>query len=280
LVWLGVGLISGAARPRVDELRCTFLAVGHGGCIVLETPDGRTALYDVGSLAGPEVMRRNVAPYLWHRGIRRIDEVFLSHADLDHFNGLVALLDRFSVGQVSCTPTFRDRATPAVKRTVQEITDRGVPVRVLSAGTRLKLGEVDLEVLHPPLVGPDGKENCRSLVLLIRHAGHSILLTGDLEGTGTERLLTLRPVRVDCLMAPHHGNQAATQPLIAWSEPQCVVSCDGIPRAVRKPDPNHGAGPLQLATWPHGAVTIHSRRDELIVTTFQTGKRWLLPQRP
>src|SRR5439155_22277540 len=26
LVWFGVGLLSGAARPRSDELRCTFLA--------------------------------------------------------------------------------------------------------------------------------------------------------------------------------------------------------------------------------------------------------------
>jgi competence protein ComEC len=157
LVWFAVGLVSGAARPRPEELRCTFLAVGHGGCIVLETPDGRTLLYDVGSLSGPEVARRNIAPFLWQRGVRRIDEVFLSHADLDHFNGLVALLDRFAVGQVSCTPTFQDRATAAVRRTVQELKVRGVPVRILFADTRLKVGEVDMEVLHPPTVGPDGK---------------------------------------------------------------------------------------------------------------------------
>jgi competence protein ComEC len=36
-VWLAVGLLSGATRPRADELRCTFLAVGHGGCIMLDT---------------------------------------------------------------------------------------------------------------------------------------------------------------------------------------------------------------------------------------------------
>src|SRR5438128_7169068 len=99
LVWLTVGLANSAARPRADELRCTFLAVGHGGCVVLETADGRTLLYDVGSLGGPEMTRRHLAPFLWQRGIRRIDEVFLSHADLDHFNGLTALLERFALGQ-------------------------------------------------------------------------------------------------------------------------------------------------------------------------------------
>jgi competence protein ComEC len=61
-------------------MRCTFLAVGHGGCTVIETPDGRTLLYDAGAITGPDVTRRIIAPYLWSRGIRRIDEVFLSQS--------------------------------------------------------------------------------------------------------------------------------------------------------------------------------------------------------
>src|SRR5207245_5800649 len=36
LAWLCVGLLSGAIALPADELRCTFLAVGHGGCTVLE----------------------------------------------------------------------------------------------------------------------------------------------------------------------------------------------------------------------------------------------------
>src|SRR5581483_4671645 len=87
LAWACLGLVFVLIRWPVDELRCTFLAVGHGGCTVLETADGRTILYDAGSLAGPEVGRRQIAPFLWHRGIRHIDEIVLSHADLDHFNG-------------------------------------------------------------------------------------------------------------------------------------------------------------------------------------------------
>ena len=51
--WVCVGLLAGAVRPAADELRVTFLAVGHGGCAVLETPDGRTLLYDAGAIRGP-----------------------------------------------------------------------------------------------------------------------------------------------------------------------------------------------------------------------------------
>jgi competence protein ComEC len=279
LAWLTVGLFSGAVGTRPDELRCTFLAVGHGGCTVLETPDGRTFLYDAGSLRGPEVAQRQIAPYLWQRGIRRIDEVFLSHADLDHFNGLLALLDRFSIGQVSCTPTFTERQTNAVRATVRGLESRGVTVRVLKAGDHLQAGAVHIDVLHPPIVGPDGNENSRSLVLLVRHANHSVLLTGDLEGAGLGRVLGLKATKVDVLMAPHHGNRAATLPLIAWSKPHLIVSCQGPPRSKIHKDLTDPQNGLFLGTWPHGAITIRSRTDQLVVETYQTQERWRLPWR-
>ena len=89
--WLCVGLVLAFWPPRTSEFRCTFLAVGHGGCVVLETPGGKTLVYDAGAITGPDVTRRHIAPYLWSRGIRRIDELLVSHGDLDHFNGIPAL---------------------------------------------------------------------------------------------------------------------------------------------------------------------------------------------
>jgi competence protein ComEC len=97
ITWVCIGLLAGAWKPAADELRLSFVAVGHGGCTVLEAPDGRVILYDAGTIAGPDVTRRHIAPFLWSHGIRRIDEVFLSHADLDHFNGIPALGERFPV---------------------------------------------------------------------------------------------------------------------------------------------------------------------------------------
>jgi len=279
LGWLCAGLIAGAARLPDDELRCTFLAVGHGGCTVLETPDGRTLLYDAGSLAGPDVTRRQIAPYLWQRGIRRIDEVILSHADLDHFNGLPDLLDRFAVGQVTCTPTFADKTTPGVRHTLNVLRERAIPMRIVKAGDRLTAGDVSLEVLHPPAVGPEGNENARSLVLQIRHAGHTILLTGDLEGTGLQRVLgELPPRRIDVLMAPHHGSHRTNTPdLTRWARPRVAVSCQG-----RLLSPNRvaerytRAGSHFLDTHRHGAVTIRSHASGLVVETFLTKERFAI----
>jgi competence protein ComEC len=271
LTWICLGLMVGAFRWPSDELRCTFLAVGHGGCTVIETADGRTMLYDAGAISGPEVTRRSIAPFLWHRGLRRIDEVFLSHADLDHFNGLPALLDRFSVGQVTCTPTFSSKRTEGVGRTLDALAAWHIPVRVVHAGDRLRAGALEIEVLHPPATGPEGNENARSLVLFLRHLGHTILLTGDLEGAGLERVLSMPPKELDVLMAPHHGSRVSNRAdLAAWAHPRIVVSCEGKPRGpTRPPEPYSSLGAKFLGTWPYGAVTIRSHTTGLVVETYR-----------
>lgn len=146
--WIVFGLALPPASPPADELRVTFLHVGHGCCVVMEPPDGRVILYDAGTTLGPDAVRRTIAPYLWQRGVRRIDEVFLSHADLDHFNGLPALLDRFSVGLVTLTPSFRDKPTPAVTATLAALDRRGVPTRIASAGSVFAAGGVTFENLR------------------------------------------------------------------------------------------------------------------------------------
>ncbi|MFL5243474.1 MAG: DNA internalization-related competence protein ComEC/Rec2 [Gemmataceae bacterium] len=275
--WLCVGLLAGSARPTANELRCTFLAVGHGGCTVIETPDRRTILYDAGALGGPDVTRRQIAPFLWQRGIRRIDEVILSHADLDHFNGLPELFKRFAVGQVTMTPSFAIKEIEAVRVFMNELKQRGIPVRIVQAGDRLSAGPVEMEVLHPPAKGPPGNENARSLVLLLEHEGHTLLLTGDLEGAGLERVLSLPPQRVDILMAPHHGSLAANKKELAeWANPHVVIACQGPPRwPSRKTEPYTERGMRYLGTWPHGAITIHSAAGQLNVETYKTGERYV-----
>jgi competence protein ComEC len=272
--WLVVGLLAGLARSTPDEMRVTFVAVDHGGCAVIETPDGRVLLYDVGATAGPDVTRRQVAPFLWSRGIRRIDEVFLSHADLDHFNGLVPLLDRFAVGQVTLTPTFSEKPTGGVRATLDALERRRIAVRIVRAGDRLSAGEVKLEVLHPPADGPAGVENVRSLVLLVRHRGHTILLTGDLEGPGVDAAIARKVPAVDVLMTPHHGSGAnRAGDLADWARPRLVVACQGR-KDGGKSEPVYRKKAIPYwSTWPDGAITIRSHATGLVAETFATGRR-------
>jgi competence protein ComEC len=273
LAWLALGLAWPPPDPPAG-LRCTFLAVGHGSCAVLETPDGRTLLYDAGSLAGPETAVWQVAPFLWSRGVSRIDEVFLSHADLDHFNGLPALADRFPIARVSLTPSFAAKPIAGVRVALERLADRGIPLRRLTAGQTLQAGGVTLTVLHPPPAGPPGAENARSLTLLVAHAGRTLLLTGDLEPPGLGMVTAQPMLPVDVLQAPHHGSPVSnTEAFARWCRPALAVVSEGRPRGPR-PDPYSPLGAVVWRTWQEGAVTVTFGREGVRAETYRTGRRW------
>jgi competence protein ComEC len=284
VVWVLVGVVASYRSHSSDEARFTFLAVGHGCCVVIETPDGRVILYDAGTTSGPDAVRRVVAPYLWHRGISRIDEVFLSHADLDHFNGLIDLMKRFPIGRITMTPTFVDKSTPGVEVTLAAIDRHSITRRIAVSGERFEAGGVSFDVLHPPAEGPAGNENTRSMVLLARYAGHTVLLTGDLEGEG-QGMVRSRPIgSVDVMLAPHHGGKIANAPqrgssgdplpglMAAWAKPKLVVSC-------QRPGPtdhlvaSYGAiGSMVWDTPTTGAVTVRCHATGLIAESFRSGE--------
>jgi competence protein ComEC len=283
-VWVVFGLALSFHRPTADEARITFLSVGHGGCVVIETPDGRVLLYDAGTTTGPDAVRRVIAPFLWHRGVHRIDEVFVSHADLDHFNGLPELMKRFPIGQVTLTPSFPDKSTPGVAVALSAIEKRGVRQRFATLGNRFHADEVWLEVLHPPETGPSGNENVRSLVLLVRHAGHTILLTGDLEGLGQDWVRERPIAPVDVMLAPHHGGVSANpfgreadgkvQPglMAAWARPRLVVSSQ---RPGKTDHLTAGYGAVGAIVWDTptaGAVTVRSHVTGLTAEGFRSGE--------
>ncbi|MCI0680841.1 MAG: DNA internalization-related competence protein ComEC/Rec2 [Gemmataceae bacterium] len=274
--WLALGGFLVYWPPDHRDFRCTFLAVGHGGCTVIETPQNRVILYDAGAITGPDVTRRHIAPFLWKRGYRRIDEIIVSHGDLDHFNGVPQLLERFAVGRVTLTPSFAAHATPGISYTLRALERMGLPSRVVHAPAEWDVDGVHFEVLHPPAHGPAGVENVRSLVLMVRHEGLTALLTGDLQEPGLKRVLALPSRPVDVLMAPHHGSRASnTKELAAWARPKFVVSCQGPPTSVPKePNPYEALGSRWLSTWSQGAVTIRRDGNAWMVETFATRNQW------
>ncbi|MFO0863894.1 MAG: ComEC/Rec2 family competence protein [Gemmataceae bacterium] len=270
-LFLGTLLTFGLLRPA--ELRIAFLDIGHGGCTVIETPDGKVRVYDAGSLAGPDITRRHIAPYLWHRGIRRIDELMLSHADLDHYNGAGSLAERFSIGAVVTTPTFRDRTTPGAQETIASLNARNIPFRIVKAGEEWDESGIAWQVLHPPAEGPAGPENVRSLTLRIKTPGLSLLITGDLEGDGMARVLMMPAEPVDVMQAPHHGSRLANVPaLAAWATPKLVVVNQAMPKG-KQVDPYAKYGGRMWSTWREGTVTIRRAGEKFEAMSFRTNQR-------
>jgi competence protein ComEC len=226
--WVAAGwLLTVAVAPRPLAPEAELLAVGHGLAILIHTPDGRNLLYDCGRLGDPSVGRRIIAPALWAKGVRRIDTVFLSHADEDHYNGLADLLDRFPIGEVRAPPGFADAANVGAARLIQLVRSRGITFRAITAPESWDRASVRFTVCHPPAGWhPETPDNARSLVMDVAFEGHHLLLTGDLEQLGLIELLAQPSPEPppDVLLSPHHGGRSANPEwLYEWATPRLVV---------------------------------------------------------
>lgn len=225
-VWTIAGLAVGLRPAPVNDLTGTVLAVGHGGAILIEFPGGKTLLYDCGSMGGGVPTARSVRNLLWSRRCRSLDGVVLSHADADHFNALPALLESVPIGTVFVPPRFFDLSQPDVEKVCQAVVHRNIPLRTVAEGDAFDVGDgVEVRVLHPPGEFADPHDNAHSLALEVTSAGKRVLLTGDLERKGLERLLRLPPRRCDILLAPHHGGRTANPTDLArWAAPRIVLA--------------------------------------------------------
>ncbi len=272
--WSMIGGILAAVpeSPRTPE--ADVLAVGHGLAVVVQTPGGQVLLYDCGRMGDPSVGRRIIAPALWSRGLSRIDEVILSHADQDHYNGLPDLLDRFAIGAVRVPPGFAGPANPAAERLIAQVRSRGVPIRPTEAPESWQAGGVQLSVQHPPAGWPlEVSDNARSVVLDVAYGGRHLLLTGDLEQIGLVELLGRpRPEPPpDVMLAPHHGGRTANPAsLFDWARPRAVVVSQ---RAVRSGSSDALAAVEQRnipfwRTWRDGAVRLRWAADGIDVHGF------------
>ena len=77
---------------------------------LVRVPGGESFFVDCGSTTVPDVYRRIIEPYLRHEGIRRIDEIYLSHGDYDHICVATEIVEGFGMPTVLMTPHFRRHA--------------------------------------------------------------------------------------------------------------------------------------------------------------------------
>ncbi len=265
-------------KPRL--LTIAVLDVGQGESIFLEFPNRQTLLVDGGGFYenSLDVGKAVLAPFLWNRGIRKLDYILATHSDQDHVSGLESLVRFFPIGNyLDLEGRSRD---PRIFELGEDARRRGISRVIAKAGESLEFGEVLVTVLHPDVefmnrrFGKRKKSkyktgNNRSVVLRIDYKKFSMLLTADVEREAEEYLLKRgAALDVDVLKVPHHGSRfSSTAGFIAATSPAAAVFSAGYLNGFGHPhrqavEKYRGAGAQIWRTDRDGAVFIETDGEE------------------
>lgn len=187
---LGVVILTWRFRP---ELKVTFLDVGQGDCIFLQTENGDSYLTDGGSSSVSKVGKYRMIPFLKYQGASQIKAVFVSHADSDHYNGIAELLEQaelegIRVENLVLTDIADECRSEGYEELVELAGQNGITVQLLHEGQQHQDGELLFQCLHPSKGYRAEDLNETSMVLLVTYREFSMLLTGDVQGAGEEHL--------------------------------------------------------------------------------------------
>lgn len=197
-----------------DRLLITFLDVGQGDCILIQTSQEKL-LIDTGPKIGNfDTGERILVPYLMEKRIGYLDMVFITHEDNDHIGGAKYLLSNVPTGAV---------AVPEVEARLENenwlesippefLHDQKKLVR-LKAGDRLEFSSgLKIEVIAPVTVigRTTADANNNSLVFLLEYLGRRILFSGDMENDEIQQISDRGAEwDADFIKVPHHGGKGS-----------------------------------------------------------------------
>ncbi|MCR6544955.1 DNA internalization-related competence protein ComEC/Rec2 [Dehalobacterium formicoaceticum] len=266
--------------PSSNQLQVTFLDVGQGDCIFIQSPSGRTCLIDGGGKTAQQedrVGEQVVVPFLRHLGLGKLDLAILTHPHDDHMRGMETVLKELRVDHLVVGEIFLTNEAIQPLLTVAE--EDQVPIIPVKEGQEIGLdGEITLTVLNPPR-GDAGKVleedemNNESVVLMLNYQDVSFLLTGDVEKERLARISPREDVSAQVIKLPHHGSKTGLLPsFYDQVDPRAAVITVGK---------NSFGHPNRefLAYWEdkgipiyrtdhHGAITFTTDGQELWVETF------------
>ncbi len=193
--------------PDAKILTVSYIDVGQGDCILIQTPNGKTMLID----AGDVIATGTVESFLTSKGIQKIDVLVLTHPKQSHVGGMPNVIERFQIGSFYMPACEMTNAMQSMKELDTAVKKKGLKTITATAGLTIPLDDALKVFMIAPIGSHYETTNDYSAVIKITYGQTSFLFPGDAtEASETEMLKAGADVKADVLKVGHHGDTASS----------------------------------------------------------------------
>ena len=188
-------------------LKVAFLDVGQGDAIFVEAPNGNQVLIDGGP--NKTVLRELSKQMPFYD--RSIDGIILTHPHLDHYGGLVDVLDNYKTN-FEMDSGNDNPESKGFDVYIKKLEEEKVKRIFAKRGMRVNLDKgLYLDILLPVINKEGMSAHDEMVVARLVYGNSSFLLTGDMEENLENFLLSFGgSIKSDVFKIGHHGSKTST----------------------------------------------------------------------
>ncbi|MFA6608497.1 MAG: MBL fold metallo-hydrolase [Candidatus Paceibacterota bacterium] len=209
-----------------QKLRVSFLDIGQGDAIFIQTPSGKSMLID----GGPNnLIREKLASEISFFN-HDIDVMLVTHPDSDHVTGLIPVLEKYNVKKIVVSPA--EGHTKVFDDLSVHIENENADVYVAHKGDVIDFHDgVVVKILWPKInyLPKKNDTNDASVSVEIIYGNETFLLTGDLPSTREGELVANGlDKNITVYKASHHGSKYSSgEQLLTYIRPEYAVISAG-----------------------------------------------------
>lgn len=243
-------------------LTVSFLDVGQGDAILIESPTGVQVLID----GGPDrsVLRSLAREIPWYD--RTLDVVIGTHPDQDHVGGLSYVLKRYNVAHIFHVGLSAETAASEAFEGAYE-NEPDSQSHISRRGTVIDLGGgAYIRFLFPDREVEGIETNTASAIVEVVYGDVEFLLTGDAPESIEKYVVSLEGVvlQSEVLKLGHHGSKTSSAEIFLKTvDPDYAIISAGKDNKYGHPhkevtDRLHSLGINFLGTYEEGTITFET----------------------
>lgn len=188
---------------EISDMQVHFIDVGQGDSILIKTPHNKHILID----GGPPEAGKKVVAYLRKHLVETIDLLIVTHPDIDHIGGLVAVLKQVNVERI--LDSGKLHTTRHYAKYIQQIQKQKIPVKIAEQDKKINIDPLlDIEVLNT--YKQFRTNNQSSIALKVTYKKVDFLFMADVEIQQERQIMKKTKVDTEILKVAHHGSNTST----------------------------------------------------------------------